>query len=100
MAIVVRVDDRERRAPVLPELLRLGVRVSIERLEVGDYVVGDTYGIERKTADDLVDSIIDKRLFEQAKLLREAYEKPLIIIEGDLEETVACLLYTSPSPRD
>ena len=89
MGVVVRVDERERRAPVLPELLRLGVKVSVERLEVGDYAVGGVYGVERKTADDLANSIIDKRLFEQAKLLREAYEKPLVVVEGDLESVAA-----------
>ncbi|MEM0093288.1 MAG: ERCC4 domain-containing protein [Thermofilum sp.] len=89
MAAVVRVDDRERKAPVLPELIRLGLKLQIERLEVADYVVGNVYGIERKTVDDFANSIIDKRLFEQARLLREAYEKPLIVVEGDLEEVAA-----------
>lgn len=85
----VRVDDRERRSPVIPELIRLGLKPVFERLEVGDYVVGDIYGVERKSSDDFVNSIIDKRLFEQARLLREAYEKPLIVVEGDLELAVA-----------
>ncbi len=85
----VKVDDRERRSPVIPELVRLGLKPVFERLEVGDYVVGDVYGVERKSADDFVNSIIDKRLFEQARLLREAYEKPLIVVEGDLELAVA-----------
>jgi len=87
--VEVKVDDRERRSPVVPELIRLGLKPVFERLEVGDYVVGGIYGVERKSSDDFVDSIIDKRLFEQARLLREAYEKPLIVVEGDLELAVA-----------
>lgn len=89
VAVVVRVDDRERKAPVFPELVRFGLRLRVERLEVGDYVVSDIYGIERKTVDDFVNSIIDKRLFEQARLLRETYEKPIIVVEGDLEGVAA-----------
>lgn len=89
MPVFVRVDDRERKAPVVPELIRLGLKLHIERLEAADYVVGDVYGIERKTVDDFVNSIIDKRLFEQARLLRETYEKPLVVVEGDLEGAVA-----------
>jgi len=87
--VEVKVDDRERRSPVIPELIRLGLRPVFERLEVGDYVIGGIYGVERKSSEDFVNSIIDKRLFEQARLLREAYEKPLIVVEGDLELTVA-----------
>jgi len=87
--VEVKVDDRERRSPVVPELVRLGLKPVFGRLEVGDYVVGGVYGVERKSADDFVNSIIDRRLFEQAKILREAYEKPLIVVEGDLELAVA-----------
>lgn len=89
MAGTVQVDDRERRAPILPELIRLGLRPQVERLEVADYVIGGVYGVERKTVDDFVNSIIDKRLFEQARLLRESYEKPIVVVEGRLDEVVA-----------
>ena len=46
-------------------------------------MVSDDVAIERKTAKDFVDSIMDKRLFKQATELREEFKKPLIILEGD-----------------
>ena len=81
--VIIYVDDRERRTPVLEELKRLGAQIEIKRLEVADYATSTT-GIERKTANDFLSSIIDKRLFEQAKYLALAYEKPVIIIEGSI----------------
>ncbi len=82
--MIVTIDDRERRSPVIPELARLGVRFEFKRLDVADYDVAGIYGIERKSASDFLNSILDKRLFEQARYLKQAYEVPLIVIEGDL----------------
>lgn len=74
---------------MLSELARLGVRYSVARLEVGDYDVGGVYGVERKSSGDFVNSVIDGRLFEQAKYLRESYETAIIVVEGDLSEEVS-----------
>jgi len=78
---VVLVDDRESRTAVVHELIKRGIRVQVEHLEVGDYVVGDVV-IERKSFDDFSQSIIDGRLFQQALALKDA-PKPLIIVEGE-----------------
>ncbi|WP_304090819.1 ERCC4 domain-containing protein, partial [Methanobrevibacter gottschalkii] len=43
----------------------------------------DEVAIERKTTKDFVDSIIDKRLFKQARELSEEFKRPLLILEGD-----------------
>ena len=57
--------------------------VKVRPMAVGDYQVSDDVAIERKTAKDFVDSIMDKRLFKQATELREEFKNPLIILEGD-----------------
>ncbi len=62
-----------------------GLKVSMAALPVGDYIVSDRVCIERKTIHDFESSIIDGRIFEQAKRLKEAYEYPIIIVEGDGE---------------
>ena len=80
--IVVYVDSRELRSGVPKFLRELGADVEVRTLDVADYVVSEDVGIERKSANDFIQSIIDGRLFEQAGRLKEAYEKPLIIIEG------------------
>ncbi|PLJ78147.1 ERCC4 domain-containing protein [Infirmifilum sp. NZ] len=82
--MIIVVDDRERRSPVIPELARLGARFEFRRLDVADYDVAGVYGIERKAPSDFLNSILDKRLFEQSRYLKQAYEVPIILIEGDL----------------
>ncbi len=80
--ITVVVDSREFFSPVVDELSSLGVQIVEKQLDVADYVCSERVGIERKKAEDFSASIIDGRLFEQVTRLSEAYEKPVIIIEG------------------
>lgn len=83
--IAVICDIRERNTTIIKELMKKEVNLGFERLDVGDYICSDQVIIERKEVNDLVKSIIDKRLFTQAKILTESCSKPLIIIEGDLD---------------
>ena len=64
------------------ELVSRGVEVKMQQLFVGDFILSDRVGVERKEVRDFVDSIIDQRLMQQAKELKQNFEKPLIIIEG------------------
>ncbi|MGC8936381.1 MAG: ERCC4 domain-containing protein [Candidatus Methanomethylicaceae archaeon] len=76
------VDHRERQSLTVRELARLGADLEFKSLSVGDYVVSEYVAIERKTVEDFANSIIDRRLFEQARALRAAYSRPIIILEG------------------
>ena len=80
-ALVV-VDPRERSLARMLE--SMGVGVTLRVLEVGDYIVSDRVGIERKTAEDFVDSLIggERNLFAQLKDLSRNYERPILILEG------------------
>ena len=80
---VVYADSREGNSKVIRHLSEMEMDVKIRSMSVGDYQVSDEVVIERKTAKDFVDSIIDKRLFKQARELSEEFKKPLIILEGD-----------------
>uniref|UniRef100_UPI00262A9F35 DEAD/DEAH box helicase n=1 Tax=Thermococcus sp. TaxID=35749 RepID=UPI00262A9F35 len=82
--IVVYVDSRELRSGVPKILKELGAEIEVRTLDVADYVVSEEVGIERKSANDFIQSIIDGRLFDQVERLKRAYEKPVIIIEGEL----------------
>ncbi|WP_456367973.1 DEAD/DEAH box helicase [Thermococcus sp.] len=82
--IVIYVDSRELRSGVPKLLKELGAEIEVKTLDVADYVVSEEVGIERKSANDFIQSIIDGRLFDQVERLRRAYEKPVIIIEGEL----------------
>ncbi|MFH1328044.1 MAG: ERCC4 domain-containing protein [Candidatus Bathyarchaeota archaeon] len=81
--VTIYVDNRESPSPVIKELIRAGVNVNLTNLTVGDYILSEQIGVERKTIQDFASSIIDKRLFTQAKELSSTYNKPLIIIEGE-----------------
>ncbi len=81
--IQIVADDRERPSGVVAELEKaVGVELRVERLSVGDYCVDGTVLIERKTAIDFAQSLIDGRLFNQAKRISSSYLRPAYIIEG------------------
>ena len=80
---VVFADSREGNSKVIRHLSQMEIDVKVRSMAVGDYQVSDEVAIERKTAKDFVDSIIDKRLFKQARELSEEFKKPLLILEGD-----------------
>ena len=55
-------------------------------LPVGDYIVAPETVVERKTISDLISSIFDGRLFDQCNRLKEHYQFPILLIEGDVNE--------------
>ncbi len=80
--IKVIADHREDASGVFSELRDLDVDLEICQLKVGDFILSDRVGVERKSVGDFLQSIIDKRLMEQTKLLCETFERPVLIIEG------------------
>lgn len=79
---LVAVDLRERSMARMLE--SMGVGVTLRVLEVGDYVVSERVAIERKTANDFVDSLVDpgRNLFGQMRDLARTYDRPILILEG------------------
>lgn len=83
MAIPIVVDDREQKSPVVCALAEHeDVQLSIRRLSVGDYLVNEHLLFERKTLPDLMQSIIDGRLFRQAIRLVSSDFSPVLVLEG------------------
>jgi DNA excision repair protein ERCC-4 len=82
-------DDREHPSGVIEELEKAdGVVVKVEHLSVGDYCVDGAVLIERKTAADFAQSLIDGRLFGQAGRMASSPLRPAYIIEGTSAEWV------------
>lgn len=75
-------DHREEASGVIRELKELGVEVETCQLKIGDFILSDRVGVERKSVGDFLQSIVDKRLMLQAKLLCETFERPVLVIEG------------------
>ncbi len=80
------VDSRERNTELLETLKSNGIVVESKMLNVGDFVLSDRVCVERKTVGDFESSIINGRLFDQIKRLKESYQFSMLIIEGDSSE--------------
>ncbi|MFZ1076133.1 MAG: ERCC4 domain-containing protein [Nitrosotalea sp.] len=80
------VDEREKKSGI-PDLLKeIGVKVEMKNLPIGDYIVASETVVERKSIHDFISSVFDGRLFDQCNRLKEHFEHPAIIIEGDIDE--------------
>ena len=80
------VDERERKSGI-PDLLRaIGINIELKTLPIGDYIVAPETVVERKSIHDLVSSIFDGRLFDQCNRLKEHFQFPIILVEGNLDE--------------
>lgn len=82
---VVIADSRESKSTVVKNLDRnedIDLKVK-NNMEVGDYIVGNECAIERKSAQDLHDTITgDRSVFEQIKNMSNSYDRPVLLIEG------------------
>jgi Fanconi anemia group M protein len=92
---VVYIDTRENN-DLIKELFSLSeFRIEAKQLEVGDIILNEEIGIERKAKIDFVNSIIDKRLFPQLINLARNFKRPVLILEG--EENIFSLRNLNPN---
>ncbi|MBI4170758.1 MAG: hypothetical protein HY514_03620 [Candidatus Aenigmarchaeota archaeon] len=80
--IVIYADTREMNTRII-SILKKYCNVREKQLAVGDYILSDRVCVERKSSQDFLQSIIDKRLFIQLEELKNNFKKPVLIIEGD-----------------
>jgi len=69
------VDHREKNS-----LIQLGHEIEFSQLEIGDYLINGTV-IERKTVQDFISSMLNKRLLRQIENLTNLDSK-LLLVEG------------------
>lgn len=82
----IRVDRREQ-GKIIQRLERLeGVELEFVDLDVGDYELPNGVVVERKSATDMVLSVVDQTLWENAAKLKATHEKVTYVVEGDLYE--------------
>ncbi len=80
-------DIHEKNSLVISELASSdNINLETRPLKIGDYIIGDV-AIERKTVSDLISSMINKRLIQQLNQLKK-YKQQMLIIEGDIYETL------------
>ncbi|MFX1275222.1 MAG: DEAD/DEAH box helicase [Promethearchaeota archaeon] len=76
-------DNRETSSPVVRILSLMGVNIKLDQLSVADYIISQRVGFERKSAQDFSDSIKDGRLFNELLELKNKFDRPILILEGD-----------------
>ena len=62
--------------------MELDVELKLDSFPNADYLLSSRVGVEFKSVHDFVESIIDGRLLQQVKNLKNNFERPLLIIEG------------------
>ncbi|MCD6518306.1 MAG: hypothetical protein J7M05_00070 [Anaerolineae bacterium] len=79
----IQVDRRELGSGVPEQLKEIGgVTLEVASLPLADYILSPRLAVERKSANDLEASIIDRRLFAQVAELAQRYERVVYLIEG------------------
>ena len=73
----------------LDRIHKRGIEFRVQKLDVGDIILPSEYAVERKSIRDLLRSLTGgrdgrARLFEQMRALAQAYEHPILLIEGGL----------------
>ena len=80
------VDEREQKSGI-PDLLKsIGMGVEMKTLPIGDYIVAPETIVERKSIKDLMASVFDGRLYDQCTRLKENFEHPIVLVEGNVDE--------------
>jgi ERCC4-related helicase len=80
--VAILADHREKGNRIIKELIEIGISVKTEQLESADYLVSGKVGVELKKVPDFVASIIDGRILDQVRSLKNNFEKAVLIIEG------------------
>jgi len=81
-------DYREKNSGIPSILEGMNVKVIYQNLTIGDYILPGECGVERKNVHDFIHSLTSGRLFNQLLRLKEVYQKPVLIVEGDFQAVV------------
>jgi len=76
-------DDRETASRVVECLHGKGLQIAVQRLDDGDYAIGEQILVERKTTKDFADSLVERDLLGQLRRLSARVSRPILIIEGE-----------------
>jgi len=80
------IDEREKKSGIPNLLIAIGIKTEIKTLQIGDYIVGPETVVERKSIQDLISSVFDGRLFDQCSRLKEHFQNPILLVEGNVDE--------------
>ena len=81
--IAILADHREKDNKVVKELINLNISVRTTQLTHADYIISGKVAVEMKKVPDFVNSLVDGRLIEQVKELKQNFARSILIIEGE-----------------
>tara|TARA_R110002020_G_scaffold120162_2_gene273887 strand:- start:371 stop:1066 length:696 start_codon:yes stop_codon:yes gene_type:complete len=84
------IDDREKSnfsIMIEEKTSKMGILTERKRLEVGDYVIGDSC-FEIKSSQDFLQSVLNKRIWNQIDNMDRNYQKNFVVIHGTVLEAV------------
>ena len=73
-----------------------GNSLEVLQLPIGDYIFEDKIAIEFKTPSDIINSIMDGRIFRQAQNMKQ-YPFSYVVIVGNVAEEINRRLYVACS---
>ncbi|CAK5074457.1 unnamed protein product [Meloidogyne enterolobii] len=76
------VDLREFNSELPTVLYRRGIDLMAAMLEVGDYILSPDICCERKSPDDLTQSLLSGRIFKQVEQMKKCYKYYILLIES------------------
>ena len=88
MALII--DDREKSSftnVVQEKAGKMGILTERKRLEVGDYVFGDIC-FEIKSSQDFLQSVLNKRIWNQIDNMDRNYQRNFVVIHGTVLDAV------------
>ena len=85
--ITIVADFRENASGIVQILIELGIKINVQVLKRGDYLINNQLIVERKTKDDFVLSLMQNRLFKQCANLKKTNYHQILLIEGNPYKT-------------
>lgn len=85
--ISIIIDYREKISGIPDLLIQNGTPIEFCQLKIADYVINNELAIERKSAEDFIQSLISGRLFNQCARLAKTAFKPFMLLEGNPFQT-------------
>ena len=85
----LQIDNRESNTRInsARQFFEDNYDISLEQLPVGDYIFDSKIVFEYKTANDMISSIIDHRVFRQVEKMKQ-YPFHYVIVVGNVAETI------------
>lgn len=94
MRVTIDVREKDRIKSATQYYEEQGLEVSVEELEIGDYIFSDGNNkvvFEFKLISDFISSIQDNRVFNQSINMAENYDYAFVMIHGDLHTRSKCI---------